>query len=58
MEHSENLGRSVGNALRLPALRLSSAPEACIHCGKCSAACPKSVIRYRWKHPGGSGSFP
>jgi len=37
------LGRSVGNALRLPALRLAADPDACIHCGKCSAACPMSL---------------
>ncbi|MFW5745706.1 MAG: 4Fe-4S binding protein [Spirochaetota bacterium] len=37
------LGRSVGNALRLPALRLAADADACIHCGKCSAACPMSL---------------
>lgn len=37
------LGRSVGNALRLPGLRLAADPDACIHCGTCSAACPMSL---------------
>ncbi len=37
------LGRSLGNALRLPGLRLAADPDACIHCGKCSPACPMSL---------------
>lgn len=37
------LGRSVGNALRLPALRLEAASDACIHCGRCTAVCPMSL---------------
>lgn len=31
------LGRSAGIALRLPALRLQSEKEKCIHCKQCSA---------------------
>lgn len=37
------LGRSVGNALRVPALRLAADSDACVHCGTCTAACPMGL---------------
>lgn len=37
------LGRSLGNALGAPALRLASAPESCRHCGRCTDGCPMSL---------------
>lgn len=37
------LGRSLGNALRLPAIRLRADSHACIHCSRCSLACPMSL---------------
>lgn len=37
------LGRKIGNALRIPAIRLKAESERCIHCGKCNAACPPGI---------------
>lgn len=37
------LGRMLGKALRIPSLRMSTEPESCGHCGKCTKACPMSI---------------
>ena len=37
------LGRSAGNTLRMPALRLQADKEKCIQCGKCDPGCPMSL---------------
>lgn len=37
------LGRKVRNALKTPALHLTSDTEACIHCKKCTQVCPMSL---------------
>jgi polyferredoxin len=37
------LGRKVRNALHTPALRLQANAEACVHCNRCSRACPMSL---------------
>ena len=36
-------GDVVGRALRLPQLRISAKPDACVDCGKCTARCPMSI---------------
>jgi len=37
------LGRKLGNALRLPGLRLAADPEKCTNCRTCTRNCPKSL---------------
>jgi polyferredoxin len=37
------LGRKLGDALRLPGLRLKVAPGACISCHRCDRACPMAL---------------
>jgi ferredoxin-type protein NapH len=37
------LGRKVRNALKTPALHLTADTDACIHCKKCTQACPMSL---------------
>lgn len=37
------LGRILGNALTVPAVRLRSERERCIQCGRCSEVCPMSL---------------
>jgi ferredoxin-type protein NapH len=37
------IGRKIRNASNTPALRLRAEPEKCIHCDKCTQACPMSL---------------
>lgn len=37
------LGEKLGAVMRLPQLHVDAAPERCIGCGKCVAACPMSL---------------
>jgi len=37
------VGRKLGNACRVPGLRLRADREACIHCHSCTRACPMSI---------------
>jgi polyferredoxin len=37
------IGRKIGLALRLPSLHLSTEPDSCVSCGRCTKTCPMSL---------------